>query len=48
MDWQKFSECNTTMPSGLQPKIGRGAPEFDILEVNTCPTTNPKPGGDLM
>ena len=28
--------------------MGRGAPEFDILEVNTCPTTSTAPGGDLM
>jgi beta-glucanase (GH16 family) len=47
--WQKFSQCNVTNSSwGMKPHGGRGAPEFDILETNTCPTTNPAPGGDLL
>lgn len=44
--WQRLSECNDSAPEGYR---GRGAPEFDILETNTCPTSNEIVGvSDLM
>ncbi len=36
-EWQRFSSCNDSAPEGMR---GRGAPEIDILEANTCPTSN--------
>ena len=44
--FQKFDACNETVEVGMR---GRGGPEFDIMEANTCPTEGKGQGvSDLM